>query len=166
MDTYDIQLYRKRFIPDELKLLKDDKILYMDEDIILTSWTTLKPRSDFASGISAYYRKEGFKISRHYGADGSFTRWYCDIIMESKTENGLVFSDLLIDVVIFPDGTVRVVDLDEAADALEQGLITAEMLTQALRSTDKLLSYIHQGRFSELTTCFADKLLLEHLQKE
>jgi len=155
MDESDIRLYRKRFIPDELKLLSDDKILYADNDIIITSWNTLKPRSDFASGISAYYRKEGFKISRHYGADGTFTRWYCDITSESVTKDGLVFSDLLIDVVIFPDGTVRVVDLDEAADALEQGLISAELLTQALRSTNKLLTYIHQGKFPELTACMS-----------
>ena len=156
MDADTIKLYRKRFIPDELKLLSDDKILYMDDTLILTAWNTLKPRSDFASGISAYYRREGFKISRHYGADGTFTRWYCDIVSESKATDGLIFSDLLIDVVIFPDGTVRVVDLDEAADALEQGLITADMLTRALRSTNKLLTYIHQGRFSELTKCMAD----------
>lgn len=156
MDDSAIRLYRKRFIPDELKLLADDKILHVDDDLIITSWNTLKPRSDFASGISVYYRKEGFKISRHYGADGTFTRWYCDIIAESKTDDGLIYSDLLVDVVIFPDGTVRVVDLDEAADALEQGLITTDMLTQALRSTNKLLTYISQGRFSELTKCMAD----------
>lgn len=153
MESSTVQLYRKRFIPNEIKLLKDDKILHFDDSVIITSWTTLKPRSDFASGLSVYYRKEGFKISRHYGADGAFTRWYCDIISETPAEDGLIFSDLLIDVVIFPDGTVRVVDLDEAADALEQGLITAELLTAALRSTDKLLSYIYQGRFSELTDC-------------
>lgn len=153
MNVSELRLYRKRFIPNELKLLADDKILFADDDLIITSWTTLKPRSDFASGISAYYRKEGFKISRHYGADGTFTRWYCDIITESVEGNDLIFSDLLIDVVIFPDGTVRIVDLDEAADALEQGLITADMLAQALRSTDKLLTFIHQGKFSELTDC-------------
>jgi protein associated with RNAse G/E len=151
-----IKLYRRRFIPDELKLLADDKILFYDDNLIITSWNTLKPRSDFASGISAYYRKEGFKISRHYGADGTFTRWYCDIIAESETSDGLIFSDLLIDVIIFPDGTVRVVDLDEAADALEQGLITADMLAGALRSTNRLLTYIHQGRFTELTACISD----------
>lgn len=156
MDSSNIQLYRRRFIPDELKLLANDKILYLDDDLIITSWTTLKPRSDFASGVSAYYRREGFKISRHYGADGNFTRWYCDIIAESINGNDIIFSDLLIDVVIFPDGTVRVVDLDEAADALEQGLITAPMLMQALRSADKLLTYIHQNKFSELTNCMAD----------
>ena len=154
MDS-NIKLYRKRFLPNEFTHLKDDTILYIDDDLLITSWYTLKPRTDFASGISAYYRKEGFKISRHYGADGTFTRWYCDIVTESQTGNEITFSDLLIDVVIFPDGTVRVVDLDEAADALEQKLITSDMLMQALRSTDKLLSYIHQGKFSELTECMA-----------
>ena len=156
MDSDHIKLYRRRFIPDELKLLADDKIVHFDEDLIITSWNTLKPRSDFAYGVSAYYRKEGFKISYHYGADGTFTRWYCDIITESRTTDGLIFSDLLIDVVILPDNSVHVVDLDEAADALEQGLITADMLAGALRSTNNLLTYIRQGRFSELTKCMAD----------
>ena len=156
MDTDHKKLYRRRFIPDELKLLADDKILLFTDDLIITSWNTLKPRSDFASGISAYYRKEGFKISCHYDADGIFTRWYCDIITESQTADGLIFSDLLIDIVILPDHSVHVVDLDEAADALEQGLITADMLAGALRSTNNLLTYIRQGRFSELTACMAD----------
>ena len=156
MDADHIKLYRRRFIPDELKLLADDKIMYFDDDLIITSWNTLKPRSDFACGISAYYRKEGFKISYHYGADGAFTRWYCDIVAESEVEDGLIFSDLLIDVVILPDGTVRVVDLDEAADALEQGLITSDMLAAALRSTNNLLTCIHQGHFSKLTACMSD----------
>ena len=156
MDTDHIKLYRRRFIPDELKLLADDKIVYFDDDLIITSWNTLKPRSDFAYGVSAYYRKEGFKISYHYGADGTFTRWYCDIVAESETEDGLIFSDLLIDVVILPNGTVHVVDLDEAADALEQGLITSDMLASALRSTNNLLAYIYRGRFSELTACMTD----------
>ena len=156
MDADHIKLYRRRFIPDELKLLANDKILFFSDDVIITSWNTLKPRSDFASGISAYYRKEGFKISKLFAADGTFTRWYCDIVKESKASDGLIFSDLLIDVIIYPDGTVRVVDLDEAAAALEQGLITADLLTGALRATNNLLSYIHQGRFSELTACISN----------
>ena len=155
MDT-NLTLYRRRFIPDELTPLTNDRILHLDDDIIITAWETLKPRTDFASGLSIYYRKEGFKISRHCGADGHFTRWYCDIVTESPTSDGLVFSDLLIDVIIYPDDTVRVVDLDEAADALEHGLITPAMLAKALRSTDNLLNYIAQGRFSELTDCISN----------
>lgn len=152
----DVRLFRRRFIPDELNDLREDKILYMDDDLIVTSWDTLKPRPDFASGYSAYYRKEGWKISCHLGADGSLTRWYCDILMEVAEENRLIFNDLLVDVILYPDGRVRVVDLDEAADALEQGLITPAMLTTALRSADKLLDLIHKGHFHELTNCITN----------
>lgn len=154
----DITLYRRRFIPNELTPLTDDRILHLDDDIIITAWDTLKPRPDFASGISIYYRKEGFKISRHQKSDGTFSRWYCDIVLESREENRLIFSDLLIDVIIHPDGTVQVVDLDEAAEALEQGLITGSMLAKALRSANRLLDYIHQGRFDELTNCISSYL--------
>lgn len=149
----DVRLFRRRFIPDELFDLRDDKILYMNEDLIITSWDTIKPRPDFSSGYSAYYRKEGWKISCHLDQNRNLTRWYCDIITEVTEENRLIFEDLLIDVIIYPDGRVRVVDLDEAADALEQGLITPVMLTKALRSSDKLLDQIHKGHFKELTEC-------------
>ena len=149
----DIKLYRKRFIPAETKPLKDDKILYFDENLIITSWECFNPRPDFATGISAFYRKEGFKISKHFSMDGSFTRWYCDIISESSNGNEITLSDLLIDVIIYPDGTVKVVDLDEAADAVEQGFMTKELLVQALRITNNLLNYIYQGKLEELTHC-------------
>jgi hypothetical protein len=36
-------LYRKRFIPEELTLLKDDIILQNDKDLIITKWVTLHP---------------------------------------------------------------------------------------------------------------------------
>ena len=149
----DIKLYRRRFIPAETKPLNNDKILYFDENLIITSWECFNPRPDFATGISAFYRKEGFKISRHFAMDGSFTRWYCDIIAESVDENEITLSDLLIDVIIYPNGEVRVVDLDEAADAVEQGLMSKELLVQALRTTNNLLNYIYQGKLEELTNC-------------
>ena len=149
----DIKLYRRRFIPSETKPLKDDKILYFDENLIITSWECFNPRPDFATGISVFYRKEGFKISRHFAMDGSFTRWYCDIMAESVDGNEIILSDLLIDVIIYPNGEIRVVDLDEAADAVEQGLMSKELLVQALRTTNNLLRYIYQGKLEELTHC-------------
>ncbi|MBE5950742.1 MAG: DUF402 domain-containing protein [Lachnospiraceae bacterium] len=146
-------LYRERFIPKEKKSLKNDLLLYADDDIIITSWNSFRPRPDLASGLSVYYRKLGYKISRFYGEDGSFTRWYCDIICESVDGNDITFSDLLIDVIIEADGSVHVVDLDEAAEAYEQGLITKEQLLFAMRTADTLLRDIRHGRFDALTEC-------------
>lgn len=154
----DVKLYRKRFIPDETVLLKDDKILSLSDSLILTSWCALKPRKDIASGISAYYRKDGFKISRVADSNGALVYWYCDIIMESPASDGLVFTDLLVDVVVYPDGSVRVLDLKEAADAFTDGLITQELLTRALSVTDRLLAIIYSGHFHELTACITAQL--------
>ena len=54
---------------------------------------------------------------------------------------------MLADVVIMPDGTVKVVDLDELADAFEQELLSADMLKAALRQLNHLLSLIYGNQF-------------------
>ena len=36
-------LYRKRYIPLEVKSLNDDEILFADDEIIVTKWNTFKP---------------------------------------------------------------------------------------------------------------------------
>ena len=63
-----MQIYRKRLIPDECILLKDDEILEIDEDYIVTKWKTLKPRRDFSHGYSCYFLKLGFKISKFFSS--------------------------------------------------------------------------------------------------
>ena len=37
-------LYRKRLIPDEIIELKDDKILFRDENYVITKWNTIRPK--------------------------------------------------------------------------------------------------------------------------
>ena len=59
-------LYRKRLIPEECVLLKDDRLLYRDEEIIVTACNTLKPLKDLKHGLSCYYRGVGIKVSRFY----------------------------------------------------------------------------------------------------
>lgn len=143
-------LYRRRFIPEETVYLKDDVILHYSDTLIITSWRTLKPRSDIARGISAYFMEEGFKVSKIYNRREELVYWYCDIIQTKKQpeDNSIVFEDLLLDVLLYSDGFIKVLDMDEIADALEAGLITNDMAFYALRTADKLLSLIYSGRFS------------------
>ena len=54
-----IKLYRRRYIPNEIIYLKDDKILYADNEKIVTRWKALRLRPDFYGGISVCYIKEG-----------------------------------------------------------------------------------------------------------
>ena len=59
-------------------------------------------------------------------------------------------SDLLADVIIYPDGKVEVVDLDELAEAHRDKIITDEQLHKSLMQLNSLLSIISQNRFTEL----------------
>ena len=147
-------LYRKRIIPEECVLLKDDKILYQDEQIIVTGWHSLKPRKDLHHGYSCYFLKEGYKVSKFYRADNSLLYWYCDIVeydYQSET-NTYIVTDLLADVIIYPDGFVKVVDIDELVTALNQKLISEDTLKKSLLCLSNLLDIIYSGNFEKLQT--------------
>lgn len=145
-------LYRRRLIPDECIPLKGDEILSCDNERIVTKWNTLKPRNDFHHGYSCYFLKEGFKVSRFLKEDDSLVYWYCDIVDFSYKEdtNELTVTDLLADVIIYPDGFVKVIDIDELSEALDKGLISIEKLKDCLKKLDRLLNIIYSGDFNSL----------------
>lgn len=147
-----VKLFRRRFIPDEITELKDDTILVLDDDIIITKWNVLKPRKDISNGISAYFLKKDIKVSKIFDHNGDLVYWYCDIIETIYDEDNLsyTFNDLLIDVLIYPDGHVEVVDIDEFADILEKGTLPNSLIAKALRTTSALLKIIYSGHFNEL----------------
>ena len=127
------RLFRRRFIPDENIELKDDMILALEPNLIITSWNVLKPRMVY---------------------------WYCDIIEThyDEKENIYTFNDLLIDVVVYPDGQVEVLDMDEFADAIEQGILSVGTIAHAMRATDDLLHTIYAGEFEKYTHYIDDML--------
>ncbi|MDE6688028.1 MAG: DUF402 domain-containing protein [Lachnospiraceae bacterium] len=146
-------LYRKRLIPEECVLLKDDRILSCNEDIIVTKWNALKPKKDLHHGYSCYFLKEGYKVSKFYQEDNSLLYWYCDIVdfEYQKEDNRLIVTDLLADVLIYPDGFVKVVDIDEMVICLNEQKISLEQLKRSLTQLDKLLQIIYTGKFETLT---------------
>lgn len=149
------ELYRVRLIPSETILLHD-RILFCNAERIMTSWKTLKPRRDFSTGDSCYFLKDGYKVSRMYDSNGNLVYYYCDIIDPLWTEENrkCFVTDLLADVVVYPNGSVKVLDLGEIADAMDEGLLTAAMAKLALRRLEALLSLIYAGNFSELLKYF------------
>ena len=145
-------LYRKRIIPEECVLLKDDKILYQDEQIIVTGWNTLKPKKELHHGYSCYFLNEGYKVSKFYREDNSLMFWYCDIVEHNyqPETTTYVFTDLLADVIIYPDGFVKVVDIDELVTARNENLISEDTLKKSLLCLSNLLDIIYSGHFDTL----------------
>ena len=154
------RLFRRRFIPDENIELKDDMILALEPNLIITSWNVLKPRRDISRGVSAYFIDKGIKVSKVFDNAGQMVYWYCDIIEThyDEKENTYTFNDLLIDVIVYPDGQVEVLDMDEFADAMEQGILSVGTIAHAMRATDDLLHTIYAGEFEKYTHYIDDML--------
>lgn len=147
-----IKLYRNRLIPKESIYLKDDEIIYQEDGMLVTRWKTLKPKPDMDHGISCYFLDKGFKVSKFYREDGSLLYWYCDIITykyDAET-NTFEFTDLVLDVIVYEDGFMKIVDLDEFTEALDLDLISEDQMKLALKTLDSLLSLIYNNRFQEL----------------
>jgi len=144
-------LYRKRLIPEECIPLMDDILFYWDSDILMTAWKALKPKPVLHHGYSCYFLDEGFKISKFYDHDNSFMYWYCDIISHTydKNTNAYVFTDLIADVIIYPDGRLQVIDLDELSFALTNGLLSPDEVADALLKVDRLLHLFYSGSLQE-----------------
>lgn len=147
-------LYRRRIIPDECIMLKDDIILSCSKERIVTSWNALHPKKDLHHGMSCYFLQEGFKVSKFCSEDDSLLYWYCDIVDFNyhPADNSLIVTDLLADVIIYPDGFVKVVDLDELVTALESRSISLDTLKSSLMRLDKLLNLIYSNQFDTLKT--------------
>ena len=153
-------LYRKRLIPNECIPLKDDIILHADDKILVTKWKTLKPRDDFHHGYSCYFFHDGFKISKFYRNNGTFVYWYCDIVSYSfeREKNVLIVTDLLVDVIIMPDGNMKVLDIDELCEAKEKGLLSESMFYSSVKCLGNLIKKIETKEFDKYVSLFEQHL--------
>ncbi len=148
----DFLLYRKRIIPPECILLEDDIVVSFEENKLITKWGAIHPKKNLHHGISGYFLDEGIKVSKFYREDGSLVYWYIDIITYDWSENkeSLCITDLLADVLIYPDGSIQVVDLDELADATQAKALDLDLTIQSLRNLNQLLSMIYDGSIKKI----------------
>ncbi len=158
MNANNLRIYRRRFIPNELISLDSDEILHLDDEKLITRWNAIHPRNDFSSGVSAYFFKEGWKVSKIYDHNGNVLHWYCDIVeyLFDEAANSITCQDLLFDVVVSDNGRFKVLDCDEAAEAYENGLITGAQLCSALRSLHELMEVIYHDRFDRLQAIISE----------
>lgn len=152
-------IYRKRLIPNECILLKDDIIREVTDDYILTKWNTLRPKKILHHGESCYYLNKGVKVSRFYTAEDTLICWYCDIVSYEWNEDktSLTTTDLLLDILVYPDRTFKVLDMDELAQAHAEKLISDELLQRSLYTANRVLNDIYDDMFHEIYIAVFDR---------
>lgn len=152
-------IYRKRLIPNECILLKDDIIREVTDDYILTKWNTLRPKKILHHGESCYYLNKGVKVSRFYTAEDTLICWYCDIVSYEWNEDktSLTTTDLLLDILVYPDRTFKVLDMDELAQTHAEKLISDELLQRSLYTANRVLNDIYDDMFHEIYIAVFDR---------
>lgn len=78
--------------------------------------------------------------------------WYVDMIggYGLDSDNILYIDDLYLDLIVYPDGTIKVDDMDELVEAYENNVITTTLYQLALDTSEKIQSGILSD-ISELT---------------
>lgn len=66
--------------------------------------------------------------------------WYIDMIAAQGVDTDGIpyFDDLYLDLIVFPNGEIKVDDMDELEEALRQQDITQEQFDLAIRTADEL----------------------------
>lgn len=91
--------------------------------------------------------REGVQLTKPVVFEGAVEGWwYVDLVEVDETANGLVVRDLYVDFLIPPAlDRYQILDLDELADALTAGKITAAQCADTLAATQQFVHrYLRQ----------------------
>lgn len=86
-------------------------------------------------------------MALYRGGDDSLVAWYCNVTHPTVIENGEIhWHDLFIDVIVYPDGRILVLDEDELE---ESGLETSDPALHAmiLEGRDRLVQLANAGEY-------------------
>lgn len=132
----------------EIKEVSESQIWKINgEDIVVCDkgikWLSILPQDDWYCITAMMSEKEDILV------------WYIDMIAgRGMDADGIpYFDDLYLDLIIYPDGTIIVDDMDELEEALSKEDITQEQFDLAIETSRRLqegmLSNIHS--FTEYT---------------
>lgn len=102
------------------------------EDIVVCDkgrkWLSILPQDDW------------YCITAMMDEEGNILLWYIDMIANQGIDADGVpyFDDLYLDLVVYPDGTIVVDDMDELEDALSKRDITQEQYNLAIETNSRL----------------------------
>ena len=98
--------------------------------------------------IEYYWLDRWYNVFRFLEADGATKLFYCNVNMPPAITGGvLTYVDLDIDILVRPDGSYQVLDLDEFAVNAERYGYSEQVKTQAGAAVDDLISMIKARQF-------------------
>ena len=115
---------------------------YNGEDIVVCDkgrkWLSILPQNDW------------YCITAMMDENEKILLWYIDMIAKQGIDVDGVpyFDDLYLDLVVYPDGTIIVDDMDELEEALSKKDITQEQFNLAVETSHRL----QRGRLSNISS--------------
>lgn len=101
--------------------------------------------------VETYYSDLWFNIFEIHDADDDHLKgWYCNITRPARFEQGHIYAeDLALDLLIYPDGRLRVLDEDE----FEELELSESDRANALSALEELKRWVEarKGPFSKLS---------------
>ncbi|WP_054951041.1 DUF402 domain-containing protein [Numidum massiliense] len=97
-------------------------------------FATQYPNPDGKRIFLTYYMvDQGYTISKVFNKKGDFIYYYCDIMeMKRLSDMHYVMVDLLLDLIVYPDGSYDVLDIDEFATSIDKGELKRKQQVYAL----------------------------------
>ncbi|PIQ25588.1 hypothetical protein COW36_21330 [bacterium (Candidatus Blackallbacteria) CG17_big_fil_post_rev_8_21_14_2_50_48_46] len=146
--TSQLPIRKQKLHPVREVNLSGDTWLHQDEHLCVSYWHLPRTESDqVAHTLTLTIFDEAIQIHSKHNAAGERLYWYCDLLEVKRDEGGWHLTDLLLDVVVFPDGSTRMLDLGELAEALEEGGIHPQQAAQALRLAETIQDWANQNAF-------------------
>lgn len=95
-----------------------------------------------------YWLDGWFNVFQFYEPDGSFRNFYCNLnVPPTFVNNVLDYVDLDVDVLIWKDFTIEILDLDEFAANSEKFNYPAEVRNKVGESLEKILELVENREF-------------------
>ena len=114
------------------------------------------------SWLQHFPQSEHYSVTTMFDEQGKIVQWYIDICSgQGLTENNIPWlDDLFLDIVVFPTGEIRLLDMDELKGALAGDEITKREYDLALWESTRLISIISENQFALFDLCVSHRQAL------
>jgi protein associated with RNAse G/E len=95
-----------------------------------------------------YWKNEWYNVFRFHEPGGDLRNFYCNVNQPPRLENGVLdYIDLEIDILVWRDFSLEILDLDEYEESSEKFNFSDEVKYKVEESLNKLLEMIKEKKF-------------------